>query len=242
MERTLSLVLDEYGYKSLTLKKGSNIEIDKFTTKFESSEEIRKYFKKEIDEYLEKNKKYIETTYKNKNFRGRIAIIEAREKDGSLELNQKKVLYKKHLIAFKEIIKDKPTMKRFLALERRGVNIFGLKKLVSPFLVKTISYSNYQVVSQVNIIKKEIKRSNNFYDILRLILKAYEMERKERNLKTVDAIYKTDIKEEIEETKEEFFVIDGIRYSIDDIPFDNDQLRYMDSTFIPDGNYEKRIK
>ena len=46
MERTLSLVLDKFGHKSITLMKGDNDTIDAFTTKFENSEEIREKFGK----------------------------------------------------------------------------------------------------------------------------------------------------------------------------------------------------
>ena len=119
MERTLSLVLDEDCKLSLTLMKDDAVKIDEFTTKkFENSEQIREYYKKQIDEFLEQNKNYINSITRNtgRKFRGRIVILESREKNGNLDYVEKRVLYKKHLVAFKELIKDKGTMIKFLEL------------------------------------------------------------------------------------------------------------------------------
>ena len=245
MERTLSLVLDEEGFESLTLMQDEAVKIDEFTTKkFEDSEQIREYFKPQIEAYLKENKNYIAkiSQERGKLFRGRIVILELHERDNSLYFVEKRVLYKKNLVAFKEMVKDKLTMHRFLQLERIGFNQYGFRKLISPFLTREIKYTNYQVKSRVEFIRREIKRDKkDFYDILRIISKAYEMERKNRpNLKTIEAIYKESkktliepIKKDIEE--KEYSVIDGVSYPIDEIPFDLDELRYMDTDFLPDG-------
>ena len=245
MERTLSLVLDEEGFESLTLMQDEAVKIDEFTTKkFEDSEQIREYFKPQIEAYLKENKNYIAkiSQERGKLFRGRIVILELHERDNSLYFVEKRVLYKKNLVAFKEMVKDKLTMHRFLQLERIGFNQYGFRKLISPFLTREIKYTNYQVKSRVDFIRREIKRDKkDFYDILRIISKAYEMERKNRpNLKTIEAIYKESkktliepIKKDIEE--KEYCVIGGVSYPIDEIPFDLDELRYMDTDFLPDG-------
>ena len=254
MERTLSLVLDEEGFKSLTLKKDEAVKIDEFTTKkFEDSEQIREYFKKQIDKYFEENKSYIEAISKRKGkpFRGRIVILEPQERDGSLYFVEKRVLYKKNIIAFKEMIKDKSTMQRFLQLERIGFNQYGFRKLISPFLTREIKYTDYKIKSRVDLIRREIKRNkNNFYDILRIISKAYEMERKNRPyLKTIEAIYKEskpkfdeDIVDNSRGDLKEFYNIDGVSYPVDQIPFDLDELRYMDTDYLPDGLGDIREK
>ena len=246
MERTLSLVLDDRGYRSLTLMKDEGYEIDKFTAhNFEDHEQIRNYFKNEIKKYLKENAKYVDLVRAStgREFRGRIVILEAHEYQGRLEFDDKRVLYKKHLVAFNEMVKDKNTMKKFLQLERIGVNQYGLRGLVSPFLVREIRFADFKVVSQVNLIKKELKRNKrDFFDILRMMTKAYESERKNRPLPTIDAIYKEskkkDMEELIEVTKKEpkeFYNIDGVDYRIDDIPFDLDDLRRMDTEYRPDG-------
>ena len=244
MERTLSLVLDEEDKISLTLMKKEANDIDDFTTKnFENSEQIRKYFEGKIEKFLEQNKNYIETISKKtgRKFRGRIVILEARELDSSIYFIEKRVLYKKHLVAFNEMIKDRATMLKFLQLEKIGFNQYGFRRLISGFLYREISYADYKVKSRVNLIKKEIKKNKaNFYDILRIMTKAYEIERKKRNLPTIDAIYnfsKKTIKEENTSTKapQDFYLIDGVFYPIDDIPFDLYELRHLDSEFKPDG-------
>ena len=140
MERILSLVLDEQGFNSLTLMKAEANEIDNFTTKkFENSEQIREHFKKKIEQFLEKSKSYVNSVAKKrgKMFRGRIIILEAKEKNSDLEFIEKRVLYKKHLVAFKEIVKDKDTMLRFTKLEHIGYCEYSLRQLISPFLYQS---------------------------------------------------------------------------------------------------------
>ncbi len=244
MERTLSLVLDDEDKISLTLMKKEANDIDDFTTKnFENSDQIREYYQREIEKFLEENKNYIETISKKtgKKFRGRIVILESRELDKSLYFVEKRVLYKKHIVAFNEMIKDRATMLKFLQLEKIGFNQFGFRKLISGFLCREITYANYKVKSRVNLIKKEIKKNkNNFYDILRIITKAYEIERKKRQLPTIDAIYNLSKEKHIDEpitfkNPQEFYLIDGFSYHQDDIPFDLDELKNLDSEFKPDG-------
>lgn len=267
MERTLSLVLDDEGKLSLTLMRDDAVKIDEFTSKkFENSDQIRDYFRKQIDEFLEKNKNYIDMVSKNtgKKFRGRIVVLEARENNNSIEYIEKRVLYKKHLVAFKELVKDENTMKRFLQLERIGYNERGFRKLISQHLCHEIKYTNYRVVSQTDFLKKELKKDkNNFYDILRIIIKAYEIERKYRKLKTIDALYKdyqnkkkssqvepikTIIDDEmtfqkeslpaktgiIEDNDKLYIIIDGQYIPIEEAP-DIDELNKYDTDFRPDG-------
>lgn len=256
MERTLSLVLDDECKISLTLMQDDAVKIDEFTSKkFENSEQIRDYFKKQIADFLEKNKNYIDTVSKNsgRKFRGRIVVLEARENNNSIEYIEKRVLYKKHLVAFKELVKDENTMRRFLQLERLGYNVHGFRKLISPFLSREIKYTNYRVVSQTDFLRRELKKDkNNFYDILRIIIKAYEIERKQRSLKTIDAISKqtkekskkeasffsTKPTDDIEESN--FYYIDGISYHEDEIPFGLEELSVMEAEGVtlakrPDG-------
>lgn len=244
MERTLSLVLDDECKISLTLLKADSNDIDDFTTKkFENSEQIRDYFKGEITKFLDENNGYIESVTKKtgKKFRGRIVILEAKEQDSSLYFIEKRVLYKKHLVAFKDMVNDKGTMLKFLQLEKIGFNQYGFRKLISPFLTREIMISNFKVKSRVDFIKREIKKNrDNFYDVLRIITKAYEMERKKRGLPTLDAIYEKNKKSKkttakhTDETKD-FYLIDGVFYPMDDIPFDLEQLARLDTNFRPDG-------
>ncbi len=256
MERTLSLVLDDECKLSLTLMRDDAVKIDEFTTKkFENSEQIREYYKKQIDAFLEQNKNYINSIIRNtgRKFRGRIVVLEVKENNKTIEYVERRVLYKKHLVAFKELIKDKGTMIKFLELEKIGYNQHGFRKLISPFLCREIKYTNYKVVSQTDFLRRELKRDKNyFYDVLRIMIKAYEIERKKRNLKTIDAIYKQTktskpkvSKDSVVRTLEDnnepnFYNIDGISYYDEEIPFDLDELSRMHAMGIsidrkPDG-------
>ena len=191
MQRSLSLVLDPEFRLCLNLKKDEADEIDNFTTKnFESSLDIRKCFDKQIKQFLEENKRYIyEVEHRSgKKFRGRIVVLEATNKNDSLILIEKRVLYKKHKSAFKEMVKDKKTMLKFLEFENIGAIQYGYRRLISQFLRQQITYLDYNSKSKVNFITKELKQKN-FYDILRIIVKAYEFERKKRNLPTIEEIY-----------------------------------------------------
>ena len=247
MERTLSLVLDSEGYKSLTLMKADSNDIDDFTTKnFECSEQIRDFYKDKIDQFLEENKSYVSEIAKQtgKKFRGRIVILEAKEMNSSLYFIEKRVLYKKHLFAFKDIAADKPTMLKFLQLEKIGFNQYGFRKLISPFLTREIITTNFKIKSRVDFIKREIKNNRkNFYDTLRIIIKAYEIERKKRNLPTIEAIYeknkplsrKENKNKQPKDDEKDFFYIDGFFYPADDIPFDLEQLEKLETSFRPDG-------
>ena len=263
MERTLSLVLDDECKISLTLMQDEADIIDEFTSKkFENSNQIRERFKKQITAFLEQNRNYIEAIIKKtgKNFSGRIVVLEVRKKDDSIEYIEKRVLYKKHLVAFKELVKDRGTMLKFLQLEKIGYNEYGFRKLISPFLCREIKYTKYNVPSQTDFLKRSLKK-NNFYDILRIIIKAYEIERKTRKLKTIEAIYEiyknqknksnsqssqkklplniSKVNDTLSET-DNFFTIDGISYHEDEIPFDLDELNRMAARCVaidrkPDG-------
>ena len=265
MERTLSLVLDDEGKLSLTLMCDEAVKIDEFiTNRFENSDQIREHFKEQIDSFLEKNKNYLDSVSRKtgKKFRGRIVILEARENNKNIEYIEKRVLYKKHLVAFKELVKDENTMKKFLQLENIGYNMYGFRRLISPFLSREIKYTNYKVISQTDFLRRELKKEkNNFYDILRLIIKAYESERKQRKLKTIDAIYKeyqnnkkssqdkSTIQPDkqtskiecysagtgiVEENDKLYIIIDGQYIPIEEAP-DLDKLNKYDTDFRPDG-------
>ena len=255
MERTLSLVLDQEYHITLTLLKDEADKIDKFTTKnFENSEQIRELYSDKIDSFLRENSAYVNAVVNStgKKYRGRIVILEVEDAKGNINYIEKKVLYKKHLAAFETLVNDSLTMIRFSKMERMGYNIYNYRPLVSKFVIDKIKHTNFKVKSQVNIIKREIKK-NNFFDSLRIMVKAYEEERKERpDLISIDNIYENikkskekieddlEIKEDIEQ--DEYYIVDGVRYSLDDRPFDSDELRHLETNLKEDGINEKPDK
>ena len=197
MIRTLSLVLDEKGYESLTLMQGEAIDIDAFTSKFHDSEQIRNKFQKEIDAYLESKKNYI-ASFK-RNTRGRIVILECHNIANQAVYVPKRVIYKKYLVAFDTMLKDEATMKRFLTLEGKFINEKKIASNITGFIKYKISRgTNFKVRSQVDFLRSEIKKLKPyFYDNLRSIAKAYEEECKVRkNLKTIDEMFKDYLEEQ----------------------------------------------
>jgi len=251
MQRTLSLVLNEDCTKNLTLMIGDSKEIDNFTKNFEDSEQIREHFKEQIDEYLKQNENYLNNQTRLN--RGRIVVLEAHKVDDHLEYVQKKVLYKKHFVAFDEIIKDKSTMQRFVCIQRQYVNETAVQRtLVSQFVIDRIKCSNFNVPSQVNLIKRELKKDRNYNDILRAMVKAYELEREHRELlPTIDCIYavkknskKQNKKENVESLMsvqaeendlQQLTFINGEPHDIQDIELDKINPSDDLSGLIPDG-------
>ena len=249
MERMLSLVLDDEGEKSLTLLTGNACEIDEFTIKkFENSEQIRDYYKDKIDSFLKNNANYLEAIKKRtgKNFRGRIVILEIYKDDKTYAYHERAVLYKKHIVALKEMIKDHKTMQRFLELSKINYDYLGFKRLISPFLSREIKIVDYSKKSRVELIGREIRKHDTYYEILRLLTKCYLEERKKRpELKTIEAIYNDYLKMKVKKKQEHdklenkdriipkinsdgYVLIDGYRYSIEELPFDLEELNKID--------------
>ena len=146
------------------------------------------------------------------------------------------------------MIKDRPTMQRFLELNKINYDYLGFKRLISPFLSREIKIVDYSKKSRVELIGREIRKHDTYYEILRLLTKAYLEERKKRpDLKTIEAIYsdylktrnisqknvleKQGCKERIIPKVDEdgYITIDGFHYSIDALPFDLEQLNKVDN-------------
>ena len=136
MERILCLVLDEEAKIKLPLFEGTPDEIDQYTTKFANAEDLRKKYKVQIDNFLEENKEFLESRDpEKKKYNGRIVVLE--NQNGIYE--QKRVLFKKHLIAFKNFIyKDRATMQEFVHLQNIGYTQHNKKKLLTSFVINKI--------------------------------------------------------------------------------------------------------
>lgn len=263
MESSLSLVLDEEGKKSLTLFKGSSSEVDEYTIKnFVSSEEIRKKYEKKINNFLLENDSYIQSivTRTGKQFRGRIVILQAIEKDGELSIVQRRVLYKKSLIVAKEAIKNKKVMNVVACIDTNGlvnpkmyedlnIKIKNGRFQLTPFIKGIIRQEKYETQSNLKNVRSWLNSNKQtYYEKLRLLQAGYEYARTiYKYLKTPDALYKEYLERkqknyisenQIKKDKiidGEFVLIDGVRYPIDDIPYDLNDLTDM-GVSIFDGN------
>lgn len=188
MERSLCLIIgkeplpNETNYIKLTKPVNDPRKLDAFIMKrFANSEEVREFFKEEIEKYLITNEKII-TEIKNRTgrmYRGSIAIIE----NNHGELRKLRVLYSDTPDKLKELLDDIVFMKRIA--ENDELSKAKYLKLFSPYEIDSILSRNGQdyPLKELKIILKVWKEhlKNDFYgtDKLRIILKNYEEYKKE---------------------------------------------------------------
>lgn len=197
MERCLSLVLDEMGKISLTLEKMDSKKLDEYISKnFNSSEEIRKKYEKKIEPYLEQYKAFITKVelYNEKKYAGSIVITELQN---DLTIKKKKVLYKKDMIIFREITKNK---KFVLALENRDyINYRNAEKdgqkydrIFSDYFGMEIRFrctSDGKFNRTMGRWRNIIKDLNRYYDLVRRVLKEYKERYRDLGLDSPDVVY-----------------------------------------------------
>lgn len=250
MKRTLSLVLDDNNTIVLNLTPEMETkELDKFTTSaFENSEQVRVHYKARIDAFLTSHKAYIEKVEQasGKKFQGWITLLELREsRSGEVSLERVRVLYAKYVAVLPSIITYQAVLKEYQKQYNIRANIYGLRKLTSAtsYIVDYIHSKKFSSSSVKNVILQWAKsgpEKASYYERLRLLIKSYEIVRKQLNLPTIDALYKKAKKphlqfpqQEIEE-EDNTTVIDGVKYRFDDIPgLEEDVL--ADSDYHPDG-------
>lgn len=188
MERCLCLLIGKEplpgGVNCLKLTKPVDKpnKLDAYTMNhFSNSEEVREYFKEEIEKYLEKNQKII-SDIKNKtgrNYRGSIAIVE--EKNN--HFRKLRVLYSDTCSQIKNLLNDIVFMQR-LALEDEMCE-GKYMKLFSPYEIDVILSRNGQdypwkeVKKILHSWKERLKIDFYGTDKIRLVLKRYEEFQKE---------------------------------------------------------------
>lgn len=203
MERTLSLVLDSENKVSLTLMKEDAYLIDKFTSKFYDSDEIRAYFKIMIDEFLENNKTMIEQIQKKtgKKYRGHIVLIQAINNRRELTLERTKVLYKGYNAVSEYGIKNKSVMQKAFKLDKIRISK-NMPELMPPFFVRIIYGRPFDSIDIDNFKNWLKKKDNLFFERRRIIVEAYEKVKQEGvNLPTIESIIKNDLLEKEEKNK-----------------------------------------
>lgn len=176
---------------------------------------------------------------------------------------RKKVLYKKHVATIPMMVSHQEVMKRFLVEDKIYANEEGLTKLIAApresFEVHPMCYhiyaNNYYKASNLQGIRSWIKScKNDYYRKVRLVSSAYEFVRREqldkgqRPLPTIDSLYSLYLdskKKKVNQTpkppivdetiEDKKYNIDGVNYYPDEIPFDLEELKRMDSEYQPDG-------
>lgn len=161
----LVICIDKLGYKKVTLEKNTINEIDKITTSYENSDELRNYYPEKISEFGYKYKEYM-SNLSGKNRRkenGDITII------GTLSKERKRfmTLYKTHIDVFKYVIKD-ADFEQYL---------------------KTNFYNDYCLIQQVKPLNQiEFKETTSW--LIRRIYKMYEEYAKGKNKLSPRTIYR----------------------------------------------------
>lgn len=258
MKRTLSLVLDDQNQIVLNLTQYmEDKDLDKFTiSHFENSEQIREYYREPIAAFLKQHENYIRQVEASsgKKFSGWITLLELQEpRPGEVSLERVRVLYAKYVAILPSIIKNQAVLKEFHRQYNIRANVYGLRKLTSKtsYIVNYFYSSRFQTASVKNVILKwanSNKEESSYYERLRLLIKSYELVRKQLNLPTIDALYKQSRKPiletsvltlpkkeaESDDSYDDVVEIDGIRYRLDDIPgLESEYVR--DSDVHPDG-------
>lgn len=207
MQRSLMLMLNggkenkmpSQSVIGLTLETMDSEELDSYiSSNFESSDDIRKKYEKEITRFLEQHHAYIEKAEEKlgRKFNGAIVVTEM---DEDLNLERKKVLYKKYRIIFNQITNEKSFM---LAIANRDyINFINARKKGEPYErlfsefhsreLRFHSTTDNQFRKVVGQWRNQIKNSSIYYEIMRTILKEYENRYKELGLSSPDMVYRT---------------------------------------------------
>lgn len=187
--RELCLVLDMTGNCRLTLKSGELSEIDKYTSKkFNDSEEIKQYYKKEIDDFLKENEENLKNS-NNPNYKGRICMVLPEKVGHEITDYQRSILYKKHIIIFNELLNNRDAMCEFAYYEKNKKD-----KIVSDFICDIIRKPwnrRNSTSTHINEWLKTIKKQPDiYYQVIRDLLTSYENARKKKPyLRSIEQIY-----------------------------------------------------
>lgn len=229
MERYLVIALDENCNIYKTLMKAESNELDKFTSKFEDTYDIRKHFEKQIQEFFNDNADTIKKMEEKNNRKetGDIVVNEVNE-NGMPE--RKRVIYKKSIIVFKEIIKKRSFMQKMAVYDklRKTQNKFSIFSEFEKYIIMNeYTYGQSSFLTNVSKWKTRIKKSENYYDIIRVFLKKYNQKYNELGLKSMDAIYKeykinTELKNKEKQIYEE---------EVEDEIIEDDYLIYMENLY-----------
>ena len=260
MERELCLILDTKGYHRLVLKKGTIAEIDEYTSRyFESNDDIKKKYQKEIDEFLEKYKDKLQNSNRP-DYKGRLAIVLPENIGKGYTEYQREVLLKKHIVIFNEYIKHERVMKQFV---RNNSYLFS----EMMFVYINSRWSINGTKTKINEWLKELKRDKkSYYNILRKFVGFYHKLSKDKiinaNYPTIDEFYNqykakraNNLSQKIKEKvplklessnhevvkdsvvceEEKFYTVNDEKYTMEELEqFDlDDNAEYSD--LVPDG-------
>lgn len=170
---------------SKKLMEGTLEEIDRFTMNFSNSNDIRRYFKGEIEKFRDEKQEYIKKSEKTL---GRIEsgdiVIHSivLNKNRGLENIRTRVLYKYSIKLFNELVKNKELMSRFSNYSYSTKDVPYDELRVFTFSEEQSSivkfYSNRSQTAYDRVIsswKKKVKNSNKYGATIRKIFEIYKI-------------------------------------------------------------------
>ena len=164
----LVICIDKRGQKGILLKDGPIDEIDKITTSFNNSKELRAFYSEKVEEFEEKYKKDIEYLKKKlgKEESGDITIIDLESKN---DIPREQIIYEKNIEMFELAIKNQE-------------------------FIKFLRKADYRTYCDINRYNHEINETTSW--IIRKIPKIYEEYRNRYNRLPLKTMYKHILKEQ----------------------------------------------
>lgn len=169
---------------SKKLMEGTLEEIDRFTMNFNNSNDIRRYFKEEIEEFRDEKQEYIKKSEETlgRTESGDIVIHSIiLNKNREFENIRTRVLYKYSVKIFNELVKNKELMSRFSNYSYVTRNVPYDELPVFTFSEEQASivkfYSNRSQTAYDRVIsswKKKVKNSNKYGATIRKIFDMYK--------------------------------------------------------------------
>lgn len=164
MKRYLSIVLNNNFLINKTLIADDSYKLDEYISKnFNGTSDIRQKYKAIIEPFLTEHQDIIKCTEEENNryYKGKVAILEFLDDE---QVNQVRIIYKKHLKLIKQYIKEQSFMRQFVAIN---------PYLFSPYIQNKIKF-NLSKTSYEFMIKEwynSIIEKLDYYEICRKILK-----------------------------------------------------------------------
>ena len=188
------------------IKTGSYDELSLYTSKFNDSNEIRNNNKSIVNDFIQ--------TYNNK---GDIVIMDDNN-------NRYRVIYKKHVMVAKELVKSQKFMQSM-------INSYAL--LVSEWDYKSIMYLKEK--SYLKHIKDFIKRRKRPFTTIRIITKYYEdYQRRYKDLPSINILYKSLLDKKKNKVSDTYLDKCSDNYDIK-----NDEFYNKVSDSLNNGGYEE---
>lgn len=206
----LVICIDRKGKKGILLKEGPIEEIDKITTSFNNSKELRSFFPEQIEEFEKKYKADIEylKTKLNKEETGDITII---DNESKADIPREQVIYNKNIEMFELSLKDNEFIQ------------FLRKADYSTYC--TINRYHYEITEEISWLIRKIPKIYEEYRIkynklpLKTLYKHY--------LKEQQIMYKiySEIEEQEEPTTLEAYEIEFMKDKIDNQKYDVREIK-----------------